>query len=138
MTRWEQVEILNLKYGSTALFLLGVSYRLMRWAIGAIDEPDAPPSTAVDTSSALPGGHPLIANSLESATKSAQRVLTPFNDAIAERTGASPWAANDPDAPPTPGDPKLFPQAMLDAMNPEQRVHVEASLRQQRAARSRH
>jgi hypothetical protein len=137
MTRWEQVEIPNLKYSGTALFFLGVSYRLMRWAIAAIDEPDAPPSTTIDTSSVLPGGRPLIMNGLQSATKSAQRVPSPFDNAIAERTSTSPWAANDPEAPLAPGDPKLFPQAMLDAMNPEQRARVEASLRQQRAARSR-
>jgi hypothetical protein len=137
------VEIPNLKYGGTALFLLGMSYRLMRWVIGTIQEDDAPPGTVVDTSSALPDGHSLVANGLASAARSAsaaraaQSVSTPFDSAVAEQTSASSWAANNPEAPPAPGDPNLFPQSMLDAMNPGQRAQVEASLLQQRAARSR-
>jgi hypothetical protein len=128
------VEIPNLEYGGTALFLLGMSYRLMRWVIGTIEDDDAPPGTVVDTSSALPNGRSLIANGLASTARSAS---TPFDTAVTERTSASPWAANDPEAPPAPGDPNLFPQSMLEAMNPAQRAQVQASLMQQRAARSR-
>jgi hypothetical protein len=137
------VEIPNLEYSGTALFLLGISYRLMRWVIGTIEEDDAPPGAVVDTSSALPDGHSLMANGSASAARpasaarSGHSVPTPFDTAVTERTSASPWASNDPEAPPAPGDPNLFPPAMLEAMNPAQRARVEASLIQQRAARSR-
>ena len=137
------MEIPNLEYGGTALFLLGMSYRLMRWVIGTIEEDDAPLGAVVDTSSALPDGHSLTANGLASAARSASgarsaaSVPTPFDSAVIERTGTSPWSAKDPEAPPAPGDPNLFPQSMLEAMNPLQRAQVEASLTQQRTARSR-
>jgi hypothetical protein len=137
------VDIPNLEYGGTALFLLGMSYRLMRWVIGTIEEDDAPLGTVVDTSSALPNGHSLIVNGLVSAGRPASAggptdsAPTPFDSAVTEQASASPWAANDPEAPPGPGDANLFPQSMLEAMSPAQRAQVENSLRQQRAARSR-
>jgi hypothetical protein len=137
------VEIPNLEYGGTALFLLRMSYRLMRWVVGTIEEDNAPPGTVVDTSSALPDGHSLIATGLASAVRSASAARsadsapTPFDSAVTERTSASPWTANDPEAPPEPGDPNLFPQSMLEAMSPAQHAQVEDSLMRQRAARSR-
>jgi hypothetical protein len=143
MTPGDTVEIPNLEYGGTALFLLGMSYRLMRWVIGTIEDDDAPPGTVIDTSSALPNGRPLIAKGLASVVGSASpgrstdHAPTPFDSAVTERTSASPWVATDPEAPPGPGDPNLFPESMLEAMSPAQHAHVESSLMQQRTARSR-
>ena len=34
----------NIKYAGEAIFLVGVAYRLLRWALGAFVEGDAPPS----------------------------------------------------------------------------------------------
>lgn len=131
------MEIPNLKYGGTALFLLGISWRLIRWVVGTITEDDSPPGDAVDISSALPEGHPLIAGGSAVSAHPAQSTQSPFDRAAATRTDTSPWSATDPEAPPPAGDPTLFPQPMLDAMTPEERDRVQASLLRQHAARSK-
>jgi hypothetical protein len=113
----------NLKYAGEGIFLLGVAFRLLRWALGAVVEGDAPPSAYAALPTTQGQTHPQgpaerIASTL---------MATPPSD------GPSAWyRAGMTDAPPLPGDPALFPPEMLAAMTPEQRAHVLESLAKQR------
>ena len=48
------MDLTNIKYAGEAVFLLGVAYRLLRWALGAVEEGDAPPSAYADYGAPVP------------------------------------------------------------------------------------
>jgi hypothetical protein len=150
------MNLFNLKYGAEAIFLLGIAYRLLRWVVGALAEGDAPPSAYVAddalapralvaiprvgatlTLSSTAGTHasptqappqspPLLQLTLGSPTPTQPPLLTAL-----ERLASQP---HDLQAPPHAGDPALFPQAMLDAMTPDQRAQVLNTLLKQRTS----
>ena len=109
---------MNLKYAGEGIFFLGVAYRLLAWALGAVREGDAPPSAFVATPSAL---------GLEGLGPVAQANHTGHDiDPGREAVDPTAWyqSPRDPDAPPGPGNAALFPPEMLAAMTPEQRESV--------------
>jgi len=115
----------NLKYAGEGIFLLGIAYRLLRWALGAVMEGDAPPSAYAAMPTTGVAGHP---------TRPAEQIArTLMAEAPEAQIGQSAWfRAGNLDAPPLPGDPALFPPEMLAAMTPEQRAHVLETLAKQR------
>lgn len=48
------MDLTNIKYAGEAVFLLGAAYRLLRWALGAVEEGDAPPSAYADYGAPVP------------------------------------------------------------------------------------
>ncbi len=145
---------INLKYGAEALFFIGVAFRLLRWALGALAEGDAPPSAYADdgglrsrpslqlTLSGLQSIDPTkatAAGAFPGQSSSALRITTEVGGTLPSAPlglralGIAGGASKDIERPPRAGDPALFPQAMLDAMTPEQRAQVLGSLAKQRA-----
>jgi hypothetical protein len=116
----------NLKYAGEAVFFLGAAFRLLRWAMSAVSEGDAPPSAFVSVPSA-PGAHPPLGGSPE---RVASALATPIG---AESDPTAWYRVGNPDPPPAPGDPALFPPEMLAAMTPEQRAKVLEALTKQHA-----
>jgi hypothetical protein len=128
----------QLKYAGEAIFLLGVAYRLLRWALGAFEEGDAPPS-AFNSSEGIaptnlatllttpvsqlsptglnPGGAQLSPTTFFTFKSSSPSLVAKFTSSAtqAQGLGEVPLAG-------------LFPQSMLDAMTPEQRAMVQATL----------
>ena len=149
----------HLKYVGEAIFLLGAAFRLLHWAVSALAEGDAPPSAYADygAPAALPPLSPLSDGSLTPsaldnavATGSAVGGHTPQTATVLTHVATELMAPvpptsllstlgmlatkqQDPEAPPHAGDPALFPQAMLDAMTPEQQAQVISTLVKQRS-----
>ena len=116
----------SLKYGGEAVFFLGAAFRLLRWAWGAVSEGDAPPSAFVDMP-VLPGAHRRPAGTPE-------RIASVLMAHPGETDGAAAWyRVGNPDPPPAPGDPALFPPEMLAAMTPEERARIAETLATQRS-----
>jgi hypothetical protein len=139
------VNLINLKYAAEAIFLLGIAFRLLRWVAGALAEGDAPPSAFVDEQPVAayrpPSGQPLtIGLTSTNRPPISQPALLPQ---LTITTATPPSLlgtlenlaaqAREDAVPPHAGDPALFPQAMLDAMTPEQRAQVLNTLVKQRA-----
>lgn len=106
----------NLKYGGEALFLVGTSLKLLRWAMGAVEDGDAPSMK----------GNAAVVAALSHA------VMTPVDHSRGTPFGLVGHPSHEPGAPPGAGDPALFPAGMLEAMTPEQRAKVIESLASQR------
>jgi hypothetical protein len=116
----------SLKYGGEAVFFLGAAFRLLRWAWGAISEGDAPPSAFVDMPVPPGAHHPPVGTSERIAS-----ILMAHPD---QDGGPAAWyRVGNPDPPPAPGDPALFPPEMLAAMTPEEREHIAQALAAQRS-----
>jgi len=119
---------MSLKYAGEALFLIGLAYRLLRWALSAVAEGDAPPSAYAAMPAAAAPQRGLFA---------AARVADTFATASSSADAATVWYRTGlAGVPPAPGDPALFPPEMLAAMPPEQQVRIVESLAKQRRAAS--
>jgi hypothetical protein len=154
------MDLTNIKYAGEAVFLLGVAYRLLRWAFGAFAEGDAPPSAYADYGAPVPRpippfpspGSPAALTIDDSAAAAAPTAGQPaphqttgFRQVTIGLANPSPspfllstlgrlaMSQRDPEAPPHPGDPALFSQSMLDAMTPEQRAQVLSTLAKERS-----
>ena len=144
------MNLINLKYWAEAVFLLGVAFRLLRWALSALADGDAPPSAFVDdgirrqslelTLTSSRRVEPTTGSSPSSTRVSRSSLATPLlimSDTMSRplalgALGKLGAASENLVPPPRPGDPALFPQAMLDAMTPEQRAQVLGTLAKQR------
>lgn len=108
----------QLKYAGEAIFLVGIAFRLLRWAFDAVRDGDAPPSAYPMDLSASSAVHPPSAAAALSALVS---------DSPSEQVHTSTWFKTL-DGSQSPTEPNLFPPEMLAAMTPEQRAKVLETL----------
>jgi len=120
----------DLKYGAEALFFVGVAYRLLRWIIGALREGAVAPSAFPSETDLVI--KPMLGMANSPAAGSADHQMAPHHLTEHERLDPTAWYRTGiPDAPPGPGDMRLFPPEMLAAMTPEQREKVLTALAKQ-------
>lgn len=121
----------NLKYAGEAVFLVGAAYRLLHWALGAVDEGDVAPNAFT---AAIRRRQPVPSIIADAA---AEPSMAPITDGHGNTIGAvmmhSVQESQDSQALPGPGDPAIFPPAIWDALTPDQRVKLMESLMKQRA-----
>lgn len=116
----------NLKYLGEAIFLIGIAFRLLRWAWSAVQEGDAPPSASPDVTASVGGALP--------PKGVGQQVATLLDSGPGAVGGLAPsWGTHDPA---TASNADLFPPAMLAAMTPEQRAAVLETLVKEQVSRN--
>jgi hypothetical protein len=108
----------QLKYAGEAICLVGIAFRLLRWAFDAVREGDAPPSAYAIDLTASSGVHP-------PSTGAALSALMSDSPSVSIQT--STWFKTV-DGSQSPTDPNLFPPEMLAAMTPEQRAKVQEAM----------
>ncbi len=108
----------QLKYAGEAIFLVGIAFRLLRWAFDAVREGDAPPSAYSIDLTASSGVHP-------PSTGAALSALVSDGPSVQLHTST---VFKTFDGSQSPADPNLFPPDMLAAMTPEQRAKVLETL----------
>lgn len=108
----------QLKYAGEAIVLVGIAFRLLRWAFDAVREGDAPPSAYSIDLSASNGVHPPSAAAALSALVSDSPSVQLHQTTLLENFNGTQ----------SPADPNLFPPEMLAAMTPEQRAKVLETL----------
>jgi hypothetical protein len=108
----------QLKYAGEAICLVGIAFRLLRWAFDAVREGDAPPSAYAIDLSASSGVHPPSAGAALSALVSDSPSVRIHTSTRSETLHGSQL----------PTDPNLFPPEMLAAMTPEQRAKVQETM----------
>jgi len=104
----------QLKYGGEAVFLVGIAYRLLRWAFNAVREGDVAPS-ADPTGLTLSGGAP--AHMAGAALAALMR-----NGDPSVQIHTQTWIGSQP------GNADLFPPEMLASLTAEQRAKLLETL----------